>query len=164
MRVPTRKPGIYTHDKKNPHMTEKMYCSLKNKLQVLKSARPNLIDEVKRLALDGDFSENHAYSLAKGKLRGLNQKILETEKQLKNALIIKHSNSGTIEIGSKIEVEVNGQIKEFTILGSSETNPAAGIISYLSPIGEALMNKKIGDELTINLKNGPVKYKVIKIR
>ncbi|MDA3840148.1 MAG: GreA/GreB family elongation factor [Patescibacteria group bacterium] len=164
MRVPTRKPGIYTHDKKDPHITESKYCSLKNKLQVLKSRRPALIDEVKRLALDGDFSENHAYSLAKGKLRGLNQKMLEIENHLKKSIIIKKSKSNFIEIGSTVEVEVNGKIKELTILGSSETNPSTGIISHLSPIGEALINRKVGHEISLNIKDRTIKYKIIKIK
>jgi len=163
MRTPIRKPGKYTHDKKDPHMTEAKYCSLKNKVQVLKSTRPSLIAEVKRLAADGDFSENHAYSMAKGKLRGLNQGILDTEDQLKKAIIIKKINSNKVEIGSNIEVEISGKIKKFLILGSSETNPSAGVISHLSPIGKALMNKKVHDEVSIKLKNKTIKYKIIHI-
>ncbi len=153
MRTPIRKPGKYTHDKKDPHITEAKFCSLKNKIKVLKSRRPALIEEVKRLAADGDFSENHAYSMAKGKLRGLNQKILDIENHLKKAIIIKKSNSDFVEIGSTVRLEINGKIKKFTILGSSETSPSTGIISHLSPIGEALMNRKAGDEISIKLKD-----------
>jgi len=164
MRVPKRKPGVHTHDKKDPHITEAKYCSLKNKLQVLKSKRPALIEEVKRLALDGDFSENHAYSMAKGRLRGLNQRMLEIEDHLKKSIIIKKSKSDFVEIGSTIEVEVNGKVKEFTILGSSETNPSTGIISHLSPIGEALMNRKVGDEISVSVKDRIIKYRIINIK
>ncbi len=164
MQVPKRKAGQYTFDKKDPHMTEDKFRDFKNKLERLKKIRPELINEVKRLALDGDFSENHAYSLAKGRLRGINQGILDLEKQLKNAVIIKKSNSGRIEIGSMVELEINGRIKEFTILGSSETNPSTGIISHLSPIGEALMGKKTGDQVEVELKDKTVYYKIIKIR
>ncbi len=163
MRVPTRKPGQYTHDKKDPHLTELKFCELKNKIQRLKSKRPALINEVKRLALDGDFSENHAYSLAKGRLRGINQGIIDIENQLKKAVIIKKSNSGFIEIGSTVEVEVNGKRKILTILGSSETNPSTGVISHLSPIGEALLNKKINDKISIRLKDRIIIYRIIQI-
>ena len=163
MRTPIRKPGTYTHDKKDPHITEAKFCSLKNKIQVLKSKRPALIEEVKRLAADGDFSENHAYSMAKGKLRGLNQKMLDIENHLKKAIIIKKSDSGFVEIGSTVRLEVNNRIREFTILGSSETNPSTGVISHLSPIGEALMNHRVDDEISITMKDKTIKYKIIQI-
>lgn len=164
MQVPKRKAGQYTFDKKDPHMTEDKFRDFKNKLERLKKIRPELISEVKRLALDGDFSENHAYSLAKGRLRGINQGILDIEKQLKNAVIIKKSNTGRVDIGSVVEIEINGRIKEFTILGSSETNPSGGIISHLSPIGEALMGKKAGDQISVALKDRSVVYKIIKVK
>lgn len=163
MRTPIRKPGIHTHDQKDPHITEKKYCELKNKIQVLKAARPALIEEVKRLAADGDFSENHAYSMAKGKLRGLNQRMLDIENHLKKSVIIKKPHSTYAEIGSTVRVEVNGRLKELLILGSSETNPSAGIISHLSPIGEALLGKKAGDKIPIKLKDREVIYKIVKI-
>jgi len=164
MRTPIRKPGKYTHDQKDPHITEAKYCQLKNKIQVLKSARPALIEEVKRLAADGDFSENHAYSMAKGKLRGLNQRMLDIENHLKKSIIIKKPNSPYVEIGSTIKVKTDGEEKKFTILGSSETNPSAGIISHLSPIGKALLGKKTNDEVLIKLKDKTVVYKIIEIK
>jgi len=165
MRVPTRKPGQHTFDKKDPHVTEKKFSELKNKLQILKTKRPSLIDEVKRLALDGDFSENHAYSLAKGKLRGINQGILDIKNQLKKAIIIKNDNPYfSVELGSTVLIENKNEKKEYTILGSTETNPSVGIISHNSPIGQALMNKKINDEVSIKLKNKTVHYKIIQIK
>ncbi len=164
MRTPIRKPGKYTHDQKDPHITEAKYCQLKNKIQVLKSARPALIEEVKRLAADGDFSENHAYSMAKGKLRGLNQRMLDIENHLKKSIIIKKPNSPYVEIGSTVLVNINDKNKEFTILGSSETNPNTGIISHLSPIGKAILGKKAGDEVLIELKGKNIICKINKVK
>jgi transcription elongation factor GreA len=163
MQVPIRKPGQYTHDKKDPHITETKFYELKNKIQGLKTKRPALIEEVKRLALDGDFSENHAYSMAKGHLRGINQRMLDIENHLKKAVIIKKSDTDFVEIGSTVRVEINNRIKEFTILGSSETNPSTGVISHLSPIGEALMNRRVGNEISIKLKDKTIIYKIIQI-
>ncbi|PLX20875.1 transcription elongation factor GreA [Candidatus Parcubacteria bacterium] len=163
MRTPIRKPGKYTFDKKDPLITVAKLEELKNLLERLKKARPALIAEVKRLALDGDFSENHAYSLAKGKLRGLNARILATENQIKKAIIIEKPNSGLVEIGSTIDLEVDGKQRTYTILGSSETSPKEGVISHNSPIGSALINKKLGDIISIKLPRGVVKYKILRI-
>jgi transcription elongation factor GreA len=164
MQIPWRKPGKYTHLKPDQHLTEAKYIELKDKLERLKFNRPRLAEEVKKYASDGDFSENAAYQIAKGKLRGTNQRILEIEDHLKRAVIIKpNKNSGVVQLGSNVTVETSGKQKTFLILGSSETNPGRGVISRNSPIGSALMGKKLGDQIKIKLADKIVEYKVIKI-
>ena len=164
MRVPIRKSGKYTHLKPDPYLTDGKFNELKNKLERMKKRRPGLAAEVKRLAEMGDFSENAAYQMAKGSLRGLNQKIIDIENHLKSAIIIKlNKEESTARIGSTVEVEVSGKHKIFTILGSSETDPLKGIISHNSPIGSALLNKKIGDIVRVALKDREIKYKIIKL-
>jgi transcription elongation factor GreA len=164
MRVPIRKPGKYTHAKPDPNITEEKYKEMKAQLDRLKARRPSLIVEVKRLALDGDFSENAAYQIAKGKLRGLNQKMLEIEDHLKRAMIIKPPlNKDYVRLGHRVTVEVSGKKKEFFILGSSETNPENGVISNNSPLGIALIGRKAGEIVKVKLENKEVEYKIIKI-
>jgi transcription elongation GreA/GreB family factor len=165
MRTPTRKPGKYTHLKPDPYLTKEKIRELKDRLERMKKIQPKLAAEVKRLASDGDFSENAAYQIAKGRLRGLNQKVIDTENHLKSAIVITHKNNKSIvQIGSTVEVEIEGKQKTFTILGSSETNPTGGIISRNSPIGSSILNKKIGDIVKVKLKNKEVEYKIKKIR
>lgn len=165
MRVPIRKPGRYTHLKPDPHMTREKYAELEGRLFKLKKVdRLREAGEVRRLALMGDFSENAAYQMAKGRLRGINQRILEIEDHLHGAIIIKPAKEGEkIKLGRRATVEVNGEEKSFLILGSSETNPMKGIISHNSPIGSALMGKKTGDRVKINLGDKEVEYKIIKV-
>ncbi|MFH0955759.1 MAG: GreA/GreB family elongation factor [Candidatus Falkowbacteria bacterium] len=165
MQIPIRKPGKYTHLKPDQHLTEAKYNELKNKLDRLKFNRPRAADEVKKYASDGDFSENAAYQIAKGKLRGMNQKILEIEDRLKHAVIIKsNKNSGIVQLGSSVTIVIEHKEKTYLILGSSETNPARGIISRNSPIGAGLMGKKLGDRIKIKLADKVVEYKIIKIK
>lgn len=165
MQTPIRKPGKYTHLKPDPHLTMSKFNQLKKDLEKMKKIQPKLAAEVKRLALDGDFSENAAYQIAKGRLRGLNQKMLDIEKHLRSAIIINRSvNKNMVEIGTTVEMEVNGIKKTFTILGSSETDPTKGIISHNSPIGSAILHKKIGDIVNIKIKDREIKYKIINIR
>lgn len=164
MQLPIRKPGQYTHLKPDQHLTEVKYNELKNKLDRLKFNRPRLAEEVKKYASDGDFSENAAYQIAKGRLRGMNQGILEIEDHLKRAIIIKpNKNSSLVQLGSSVTVDVAGKQKTFLILGSSETNPSKGVISHNSPIGSALMGRKLGDQIKIKLADKEVDYKIIKI-
>lgn len=147
-------------------MTRSKYRELCDKLDKLKNySQGQAIKEVKRLALDGDFSENHAYSMAKGRLRGINQKILDIEDQLSRALIIEpSSDTGIVGLGSQVAVEVNGKKRVYQILGSSETDPIRGIISHLSPIGQALMNKRPGEKITVEVGGKKNIYKIISIK
>lgn len=165
MRVPIRKPGKYTDLKPDPHITWEKFNELQAKLERLKKiSQPRLIAEVKRLASDGDFSENAAYQIAKGKLRGVNQGILETEELLKRAIIIEpQRNNGFVQLGNTVTVEVNGRQRTYQILGSSETNPDKGIISHNSPIGKNLIGKRVGDIVRIKINDKEVIYKIISI-
>ena len=184
MRTPQRKIGKYAHLRPDHHITEEKYNRLQTELDKLKNyVRHPLIKEVKRLALMGDFSENAAYQIAKGKLRGVNQRMIDIENLLIRSSIIQAKNNNTVQLGSLVTVEINkvhpkGMInserregalgykktKEFQILGSTETNPSQGIISHNSPIGEALMDKKVGDKVLIEINNKQNNYKIINIK
>ncbi|MEI7497761.1 MAG: GreA/GreB family elongation factor [Candidatus Falkowbacteria bacterium] len=166
MQVPIRKPGKYTHDKPDPHMTQAKFDELKAKMERLKNySQPRAAIEVRRLAEMGDLSDNFAYSLAKGRLRGINQRIFDIEEHLKQAIIIQSKGSSSlVQLGSRVTVEVNGQQKIYQILGSSETNPTQGVISHNSPIGAALMNGCVGEIITTTINGKKVVYKIVSIQ
>jgi transcription elongation GreA/GreB family factor len=166
MQIPIRKPGQYTNSKPDPHLTEDKFNELQSALEKLKKfSRPRAADEVDRLSKLGDFSENADYSIAKGRLRGINQRILELEDHLKQAVIIKPAkNTGTVQLGHAVIVEVNGARKTYRILGSEEINPSRGIISHQSPIGAGLMGRKVGDIVKIKIADRKAEYKIIEIQ
>ncbi|MEA3449728.1 MAG: GreA/GreB family elongation factor [Patescibacteria group bacterium] len=165
MRTPIRKAGKYNRTKMDPHLSLTRYKSLKSKIKRLKAFnQPQIIKEVKLLAQDGDFSDNAAYSIAKGRLRGLNQYIAETEDLLRRAIIIEPSTSSkVVKIGSQVKLEVNKKIKAYQILGPSEADPAHGIISYQSPLAKALIDQKLGATIELKNKNKTIYYKIIEI-
>lgn len=164
MRTPIRKPGKYTHSKIDPNITEEKFKELNNKIEKLKKSQPFAAAEVKRLAEMGDFSENAAYQMAKGRLRGINQRILDLEKYLKTVIIIRNNlDTDLVELGKKVTVASLKGEKTFLILGSSETDPLKNIISHNSPIGSALIGKKVGDTAVLHLKDRRIEYKIIKI-
>lgn len=165
MRVPIRKSEKYTHLKTDPYITQAKFDELKIKLnRLLKINRPQEAEEVKRLALMGDFSENAGYQIAKGRLRGINQRILDIENLLKSAEIIhQDKNSQEVQMGNFVTLERNGQAKTYQILGSEETNPLTGVISYNSPLGSALIGKSVGDTVKMALSDKTIEYKITKI-
>jgi transcription elongation factor GreA len=165
MQIPYRKPGKFSQMKTDPVVTPGKFAELTKKLEKLKTvSRPRAAAEVARLAELGDFSENAEYQLAKGKLRGINSAIIFLESQITNAEIIKgNQGTGTVQLGSTVTVLVGEAQKTFQILGSTETNPTKGIISHNSPIGSALMGRKVGDEVKIKLDNREVAYTIVKV-
>ncbi len=165
MQTPRRKPGKYTSLKKDPYITEEKFKNLQTSLKrLLEIDRPPAIKDVKEQALFGDFSDNAAYSIAKGKLRGINNRITKIENYLKNAIIIKKSKNNSAQLGSFVTILANKKEKTYQILGSAEVDVAKGIISHNSPIGSALIGKKEGDKIEIYVKSKITKYKIIKIQ
>ena len=166
MRIPTRKSENKAIKNQDPFITQTRYDDLLSEHERLeKKVRPRLATEVARLAELGDFSENAEYQIAKGKLRGLNRRLLEIENILKYSQIIQTDNRiDKVRLGHRVTVMINEQVKTFKILGSSETNPGQGVISQNSPIGEALLGEKVGETVEVKLVNGKInKYKILKI-
>jgi transcription elongation factor GreA len=179
MQVPYRKPGKYAMMKQDPVLTSEKARELAAKLDKLKNhSRPKGAEEVRRLAELGDFSENVEYQLAKGKLRGINQAILTIENQLKNAVIIEpNTQHDTVAVGhtvtirneDKAKLRTNSQgesgtgEKKYLILGSTETSPEQGVISHVSPLGAALIGKKVGDTIHIKTTEKQTAYLITKI-
>ncbi len=161
MQVPTRRSDLRPRAKSDPNITQEKFEKLKVQLnKYLKEVRPELAREVKRLAEDGDFSENFPYQVAKGKLRGLNNKILKIEDLLKRAEIIEVSkNTRVVQLGHSVTIETKGKKKTYQILGSGETDPEKGVISHNSPLGMALLGEKVGNMVRIKERE----YKIIKI-
>lgn len=168
MRLPNRKPGKYTFPTFDPHMTQAEFDSMQAKLERLKKViRPEAIKETRKHGENGDFSENAEYQIAKGRLRGINRTIDEIEFQLPRAIIIETPEQNTtVQIGHTVTVCVTDEAgnaitdKQFTwkILGPKESDPTNGIISHLSPIGEALLGKTIGDIAVVQLQDRTVTY------
>jgi transcription elongation factor GreA len=126
-------------------------------------SRPPAIAEVKRLAMMGDFSENYAYQIAKGRLRGINNRILAIEAELNRAEIIKPKNTNFVQIGHTVTLETCGKQRIYQILGSAETDPASGKISHNSPLGNALIGHYVGEKVLVHQGDHSKEYTILKI-
>jgi len=165
MQVPTRRSDKIPRVKSDPFITREKYDELVSRRErLIKFSRPKAAEDVKLLASMGDFSENAGYQMAKAKLRGINNRVTEIEDLLRRAQIIENRGaSDEVRIGSSLELEINGKIKNYQILGSAESDPARGIISHISPLGAALIGRHIGDVVELELPERVVKYKIIGI-
>lgn len=166
MQLPYRKPGKYAQVQTDPLITWEKFEMLQKKRADLLAKRPQLADEVHRLAQNGDFSENAEYQAAKGKLRGLNDTLTKLDYEIDHAILITKNISSEVSVGDVVTVRdtASGETREYHILGSAETNPGRGVISHGSPIGQALLGKEVGDMVTITLPAKQIEYEIISIQ
>lgn len=165
MRTPYRKPGKYSQIPEDTAITQKKFDQLQAQLDRLKSiSHKEAASEVQRLAELGDFSENAEYQLAKGRLRGILFRMQELQYKLDHALIIpEQSDSSVVSLGCTVKVDSMRGSQTFLILGSSETNPQKNIISHLSPLGRALMGRKIGETVSLEVGGKILSYTIVAI-
>ena len=143
---------------------KKLEDELEN-LKVVK--RKEVAAKIKEAREQGDLSENAEYDAAKDEQRDIEARIEELEKILKNAEIVVEDDVDLekINIGCTVDVydrEFEEEM-EFKIVGSTEANSLAGKISNESPVGRALIGKKVGDVVAVETQAGVIEYEVLKI-
>jgi len=150
---------------KNYYLSAKKLEELKLELHELKTVkRLEIAERLKRAKEYGDLSENAEYSEAREQQDTLESRIDELEDITKNASIIKKSScQEVVDLGCEVQVEYKGKAKIFTIVGSNEAKPEDGLISNDSPIGQAIIGKKVGDSVKIKTPAGEMIYKILKI-
>lgn len=151
--------------KKLFRLTPEGVAELKAEQELLVSRRGEIAERIKIAREFGDLSENAEYSSAKAEQEQAESRISELEHILKNVDLIKDpKNSDKVRLGSKVElVDKSQKSKLFTLVGTVEADPLEGKISDESPIGRALLGKKVGEEVEITTPAMTTVYKVAKI-
>ncbi|QQG50377.1 MAG: transcription elongation factor GreA [Candidatus Berkelbacteria bacterium] len=141
---------------------DKLQSELKELVDV---RRPDVIGRIKSAKELGDLSENAEYSSAKDEQSFIEGRIQELEDVIKHAKVVADGKGDgkTIQIGSSVTVEVEGENDKFEIVGPAESDPASGRISTDSPVGQALMGRKEKETVKVNTPDGDVAYKIVSI-
>jgi len=147
-------------------LTQKGLDQIKAEYDALISVkRPQITRRIQRAREFGDLSENSEYDAAKEEQSLLEARISQLEEVLPHAQIITPVQTADfVVIGSTVVVEIDGQVEEFTIVGSMEADPAARKISNESPVGAALLGAKIGEVVEVVTPIVRAKYKILKIK
>ncbi len=149
MRLPQRRSQMMVqHGPESDHLTPEALERLKKTLHALeKIDRPKIVVDLSHALTLGDFSENAEYQDAKHRLSRIDGRIFGMQQRIKNAVVIDRGTSnGSINLGSTVRFTLAGKEKTYEILGPQEANPSRGKISYLSPLGAALMHKSVGEK------------------
>jgi transcription elongation factor GreA len=148
------------------YVTAKGLADLEADLKRLNEERSELIDRLTEVKSSGDWMEDTEQMMFEDELSFLDLRIQETEDMLANArLISTNHDASVVDIGDRVVIKDSDGIKEtFTIVGISEADPGAGLISNESPLGRALLARKVGDRVVVEAPAGSLNFEIIAIK
>lgn len=150
---------------KKIQFTKEGLAKLASELQELESVKkPESLEKLQRARSMGDLSENSAYTAARDELSLLEGRIQELQEVIRNAEVVESVAGDTVGIGTKVTVEINNDVEDIHVVGEFEADPMNKKLSYTSPIGKALIGKKVGDVIQIEIPSGVIKYKILSIK
>lgn len=151
---------------KEVYLTESGLAELKKELDYLKlEKRPEVINALKDARALGDLSENAEYDAARNEQAIVESKIAELEAMIDNAIIIKDVKTDKVTIGTSVKIKYieDGEVEEYTIVGSKEADPFANKISNESPIAKAIMGLSKGNVVSVDSPNGKYDIEIVEI-
>lgn len=131
--------------------------------ELTKIKRPEAVKRLSDARDLGDLSENSEYAAAKQDLAFIDGRIVELEEILHSAKVVTNHTKTHVDVGSKVTIHVNGKRDVFTVVGEWEADPSNKKISHESPLGKALIGKKVGDGVEVEAPAGRLLYKILHI-
>jgi transcription elongation factor GreA len=154
---------IYLHKEPRIPFTREGYEKVIKEKAALLAERPDAVEHLRKAREMGDLSENGYYKAARARLSFLDAQLRRVERLVRYGIVVESQNSGAVDIGSCVTI-TNGTIeKVFTVVGGYESDPTQQTISYMSPLGKALMGRKVDDAIEVQAPSGVIKYTIVRI-
>ena len=144
-------------------LTQAGYDEIQKEYDELVAKRPEVVKELDHMRSLGDLKENNAYDQLKAELGFLEGRIKELEEILKVAVVIDTPTGDKIKLGSKVALHIEGDRVNYQLVDETEADITSGKISSSSPIGAALLGRKIGDEVQVESPSGTISYQILEI-
>lgn len=148
------------------YLTKEKFEELSKELEQLKTVKRKEVAENLEAAKSlGDLSENAEYQEARELQANIEERIAKISDLLKTAVIVEFHHSEIVDVGTKVTLQKEGtkDSLKYEIVGSEEADTLKGKISYLSPLGQAVMGKKKGDKFVLSTPKGSVNYTILGI-
>lgn len=141
--------------------TQKGFEDLKKEKETLSLQRKDAVVDLRKAREMGDLSENGYYKAARFKLTSIDRQIRMVTMLLRSANVPLVVKKDTIDIGCQVTIDDGKEKKQYLLVGGYESNPLEGKLSVISPIGKALVGKKIGDTIQIQSPQGNRKFTIL---
>jgi transcription elongation factor GreA len=130
--------------------------------------RKEVADRIRQAREFGDISENSEYDDAKTEQGLLERRISEVQRRIRNAKVIDPSevNTDAVDLGTRVTLRVVGkkdQERTFQIVGANESDPTSGKLSHASPVGRAVLKRRVGDKVTVSTPRGATEYEIVNV-
>lgn len=148
-------------------LTAEGFLKIEEELNELKTVkRPQIIEAIKDARAQGDLSENADYDAARSDQAECEARIKQLEYMIDHAKIIEGADAGVVGVGSTVTISYvdDDEEEEYKIVGSLEANPFENRISNESPIGAAVLGKKVGDIVSVTSPQGSFEVKIVAIK
>lgn len=151
---------------KKVQLTQEGYENLQKELKnLIEVKKPQAVERLSKARAMGDLSENSEYTAAKEDLSFVEGRIQEVEEIIKTAEVVtNHNRNHVVDVGVTVTVEADGKQDVFQIVGEFEADPMNKKISQTSPIGKALLGKKVGEVVEVEIPAGRIRYKILEIK
>jgi transcription elongation factor GreB len=129
--------------------------------------RPKVVREVAEAAAQGDRSENAEYIYGKKRLREIDRRVRFLTKRLESAVVVRAEELGgdVVRFGAVVEVQdQDGQRKTYFLVGPDESDPSRGKLSFQSPMGQALMKRRVGDVVVVKRPAGEIEIEILSLK
>jgi transcription elongation factor GreA len=156
-------------DKDRELVTPEGLEKLQKELSYLTEVRRKEVADRIRQARDfGDITENSEYDDAKTEQGLLERRISEIQRRIRNAKVVDPSEADTdaVDLGTRVTLRVvgkKGEERTFQIVGTNESDPTSGKLSHASPVGRAVLRRRVGDKVTVSTPRGATEYEIINV-
>jgi transcription elongation factor GreA len=154
-------------DTKTIYLTKEGLAELqKEHDELVKVKRPDVLERVSQARSMGDLSENAEYVAAKEELSFIDGRIEELNELLKQVVLIDENAKNTnhiVKLGSKVTLNTKGRKEAFVVVGEWEADPKEKKISHESPLGKALIGKKVGEKVEVEAPAGKITYAIVSV-
>jgi transcription elongation factor GreA len=147
-----------------PEGLEKLQKEL---LYLMDVRRREVADRIRQAREFGDISENSEYDDAKNEQGLLERRIGELQRRVRNVKVVDPSEAAddAVDLGTTVTLRVvgKGQERTFQIVGANESDPTSGKLSHASPVGRAVLKKKVGEKFTVSTPRGATEYEIVNV-
>jgi transcription elongation factor GreA len=155
-------------DKNQELVTPEGLEKLQQELTLLTEVRrKEIADRIRQAREFGDISENSEYDDAKNEQYLLERRISELQRRVRNAKVVDPSEAATdsVDLGTRVTLRGvdGGQERTFQIVGANESDPGSGRLSHASPVGRAVLKRRVGDKVTVSTPRGATEYEIVNV-